>query len=160
MKKTPMRRAREKAELTITHVAIKTGIPYSTVYALDTGLGRGVSIERKTKIAAALGAPLFSLWPDTAERKETVKTPMRRAREKAGLTLGQVSAGTGIPLSTVYTLDIGLGQEYSIERKAKIAAFLGVSFSSLWPEEGKKIKQAQKLYAEIIKGATRHSDEK
>ena len=81
------------------------------------------------------------------------KTPIRRARERAGLTITQVSNGTGIPYSTIQAFEIGRGRGFSIERKAKIAAFLGVPFSSLWPEEKEKVKQVKKLYAEIIKGA-------
>ena len=87
------------------------------------------------------------------EVNKMTKTPMRRARQKAGLTIEQVSVGTGIPYSTIYAFEIGRGRGFSIERKAKIAAFLGVSFSSLWPEEKEKVKQVQKFYSEIIKGA-------
>jgi len=73
------------------------------------------------------------------------KSPMRRAREKAGLTLAAVSAGTGIPFSTVQAFEQGLGAGFSVERKAKLAAFLGEPFFSLWPEE----KQKARSYAAI-----------
>ena len=78
-------------------------------------------------------------------------SPMRRAREKAGLTLERVAIETGIPYSTVQGLEAGRGAGWSVEFKQKIAAFLGVPFSSLWPEEREKIERAQKFYAAITK---------
>lgn len=71
------------------------------------------------------------------------KTPMRRAREKAGLTLAQVSAGTDIPFSTVQAFEAGRGPAWSIERKMKIADFLKVPFDELWPEVQERMKQTQ-----------------
>jgi len=65
---------------------------------------------------------------------------MRRAREKAGLTLEQIATGTGIPFTTVQAYESGRGAGFSVERKAKIAAFLNEPFFSLWPEEREKAR--------------------
>jgi len=72
------------------------------------------------------------------------KSPMRRAREKAGLTLAQVSAGTGIAYSTTQAYEQGVGAGFSVEGKAKIAAFLGADFFTLWPEERERMSLAFK----------------
>jgi len=85
--------------------------------------------------------------------REKKKTPMRQAREKAGLTLEKVAIATGIPFSTVQGFEAGRGATWSMERKKKIAAFLAVPFSSLWPEEKEKIEQAKKFYATITKAS-------
>jgi len=78
---------------------------------------------------------------------------MRRVRDKAGLTLEQVSAGTGIPYSTIQAFESGRGVGYSIEQKGKIADFLGVPFFSLWPEERKRIEANKEIYAAIMKAS-------
>ena len=78
---------------------------------------------------------------------------MRRAREKAGLTLEQIAAGTGIPYSTVQAFESGRGGGYSIEQKGKIADFLSLPFLSLWPEELKRIEANKEIYAAIIKAS-------
>jgi len=72
------------------------------------------------------------------------KSPMRRAREKAGLTLAQVSTGTGLAYSTTQAYEQGVGAGFSIEGKEKIAAFLGADFFLIWPEERERMKLAFK----------------
>lgn len=84
MKKSPMRRAREKAGLTLEKVATETGIAFSTVQAYETGRGAGYSIEGKEKIAALLGADFFTMWPEERERmKLAFKAGMEEARKRA-----------------------------------------------------------------------------
>lgn len=84
MKKSPMRRAREKAGLTLEKIAIETGISYATVQAYESGRGVGYSVEGKEKIAAFLGADFFTLWPEERERmKQAFKAGMAAARKEA-----------------------------------------------------------------------------
>jgi len=82
----------------------------------------------------------------------TKKTPMKRAREEAGLTLEQVSAGTGIPFTTIHAFESGRAVGWSLERKKKIATFLKVPFFSLWPEEQKKLQNTQKIIGQTDEG--------
>jgi transcriptional regulator with XRE-family HTH domain len=84
MKKSPMRRAREAAGLTLEKIAIETGIAFSTIQALESGRGSGYSVEAKEKIAAFLGADFFTLWPEEKERmKLAFKAGMAAARKEA-----------------------------------------------------------------------------
>ena len=84
MKKSPMRRARENAGLTLEKIAIETGIAYATVQALESGRGAGYSVASKEKIAAFLGADFFTLWPEERERMSLAfKAGMAAARRKA-----------------------------------------------------------------------------
>jgi len=83
MKKSPMRRAREKAGLTLAAVSIGTGIPFSTIQAYEQGVGAGFSVEGKEKIAAFLGADFFILWPEERERMSLAfKAGMAAARKE------------------------------------------------------------------------------
>jgi transcriptional regulator with XRE-family HTH domain len=92
MKKSPMRRAREKAGLTLEKIAIETGIAYATVQALESGRGAGYSVAAKEKIAAHLGADFFTIWPEERERmKLAFKAGMAAARRKAKGKEGDVS---------------------------------------------------------------------
>jgi len=87
MKKSPMRRAREKAGLTLEKIAIETGIAYSTIQSYESGRGVGYSAEGKAKIAAFLDVDFFTLWPEERERmslafKAGMAEARRRAKEK------------------------------------------------------------------------------
>lgn len=83
-KKSPMRKAREKAGLTLEKVAIETGIAFTTVQAYESGRGVGYSVEGKAKIAAFLKEPFFDLWPEERERmKLAFKAGMAAARKEA-----------------------------------------------------------------------------
>jgi transcriptional regulator with XRE-family HTH domain len=84
MKKSPMRRARENAGLTIEKIAIETGIAYATVQALESGRGAGYSVVSKEKIAAFLCMDFFTLWPEERERMSLAfKAGMAAAQRKA-----------------------------------------------------------------------------
>jgi len=83
MKKSPMRRAREKAGLTLEKIAIETGVNYASVQALESGRGAGYSVVAKEKIAAFLGADFFTLWPEERERMSLAfKAGMAAARKE------------------------------------------------------------------------------
>ena len=84
MKKSPMRRARENAGLTLEKIAIETGIAYATVQALESGRGAGYSVTAKEKIAACLAMDFFTLWPEERERMSLAfKAGMAAARKEA-----------------------------------------------------------------------------
>lgn len=70
------------------------------------------------------------------------KSPMRRARERQGLTLEKIAIETGLAYTTVQGYESGRGAGYSVEGKAKIADFLKEPFFSLWPEEREKMRPA------------------
>lgn len=64
MAKTAMRRRREALGLTITELARRLGIPYSTIQAVDGGRGRGFDPKMKVRLAEALGAAPLDLFPE------------------------------------------------------------------------------------------------
>ena len=63
-----LRALREARGLTLQAVAMATGIPYSTVQAIESGRGAGFSLETKQRLAAFFGVPVASLFSEEKER--------------------------------------------------------------------------------------------
>lgn len=77
------------------------------------------------------------------------ETPMRKARKAAGLSMSELSRRTRIPLSTLYRLDIGGGEGFSLATKKKIADFFKVDFFTMWPEELGKLHRVQMMLGRV-----------
>lgn len=65
---------------------------------------------------------------------------LRKLREKNHVTLKQLSAATGIPVSTISSLERGLGRGFSSATKHTLSDYFAVPFFSLWPEEFEKMR--------------------
>lgn len=82
-KKMTLGEARAERELSIEELAKMSGVPFSTVQAIESGRMSG-SLIVKLKIADALGRSLRELWPETfeemAELEELQKKDRKRAR--------------------------------------------------------------------------------
>jgi transcriptional regulator with XRE-family HTH domain len=70
---------------------------------------------------------------------------MRELREKAGLSLIQLSVNTDIPYSTVQALEAGRGKGFSPATKHRISDYFQVNFFSLFPEERDRFEAMQRL---------------
>jgi transcriptional regulator with XRE-family HTH domain len=70
------------------------------------------------------------------------KIDLRELRKKAGKTLEEVAAGTGLPYSTVRAIEVGMGKNFAPTIKHKISDFFGVNFLAAFPEEFLKLEAA------------------
>lgn len=89
--KTPMRKWREANGLTIADVSRRTGIPNSTVRAVDIGVGLGFNPKVKARIAEAMGADPFEIFPEILKlfdyisgRGYVIEKPGRTPKGKRG----------------------------------------------------------------------------
>lgn len=63
-----LRGLRKAAGLTIQQVSEQTGIPYSTVQALESGRGKGFDVNTKNKLAGFYKVPMVEVFAEERER--------------------------------------------------------------------------------------------
>jgi transcriptional regulator with XRE-family HTH domain len=61
---------RKDRGLTIQQVSEKSGVPYSTVQAIESGRGKGFDVMTKCKLADVFEVPVFLVFPEELERSK------------------------------------------------------------------------------------------
>lgn len=67
-KKISLRMIRKQWGLTIEQLSLNSGIPYSTIQALEKGRGKNFSLITKHTLADYFGVGVFKVFPEEIER--------------------------------------------------------------------------------------------
>jgi transcriptional regulator with XRE-family HTH domain len=80
-KKINLRGIRKQSGLTIEQVSLDTGIPFSTIQALEKGRGKKFSLITKHTLTDYFGVGLFKAFPEDAERFKILKTEFHKSKK-------------------------------------------------------------------------------
>lgn len=81
MKKLSLHDLRKKAGFTLEEVSQKSGVPYSTVRALEIGMGKGFSLNIKRKIADVFHVEVLKLFPEEMEKIQGLMEELKSKKE-------------------------------------------------------------------------------
>jgi transcriptional regulator with XRE-family HTH domain len=124
-----VRQARQARDLTMEHLARRTGLSLSAVSELERDRTRYP--QASTLVALARALDVSTTWLAAAAlltpAQVTLGQRLRAARAARGLTQTQLAAMVGVPVSRISKLEIGTTRQPSFVLLGAVAAALDVS---------------------------------